>query len=317
MELLDYKPGDEVHILELFETTYGKPMSKEYWDWRFLNNPEKKIMIKLMWDNAKLVGHYAVSPVTITNGNQNILSALSMTTMTHPEYSGKGIFKELAETLYKEEEKKSGLKIVWGFPNNNSHYGFIKNLAWKNVEQIPIFSIEPEKIKNSSFSSIEVTDKITEKHITTQTELTSPYLVKVNKSLNYINWRYFAHPSNKYNLFSAEKNGGAYYAITKVFPSFSEKNKFEIDILELSFPSDAELLLQLFNAVKNYYKQNNLLKFNLWLPLNDVKHIQLEKIGFTNSFPITYLGYRILDENLKTEGFSQNWFYSLGDSDIY
>ena len=317
MELLDYKQGDEVHILELFKATYGKSLSKDYWDWRFLKNPEGKVMIKLMWDGGKLVGNYAVSPVTLTYENTKILSALSMTTMTHPDYTGKGIFKELAEALYQEEQRKSGLKVVWGFPNSNSHYGFIKNLAWKNIEQIPVFSIEVTKIKESTFSLVEVTDKITEKHVITESELNSSYSVKADRSLNYINWRYFAHPANKYHLFSVETNGQMFYAITKLFPSFQEKDKSEVDILELSFPPDNELLLQLINAIKKYYAKHDLVRLNLWLPLNDVKHIQLEKIGFTNSLPVTYFGCRVFDNNLKTSELSQNWFYSLGDSDIY
>ena len=42
MEIKDFKQGDEVAILELFEIVFKKPMSKKYWYWRFQDNPAGK-----------------------------------------------------------------------------------------------------------------------------------------------------------------------------------------------------------------------------------------------------------------------------------
>lgn len=317
MEIKDYIKDDEIKILELFHLTFGKPLSEPYWKWRFIDNPENKIMIKLMWDNETLAGHYAVSPVKINVKGDTILTALSMATMTHPKFTGKGIFTELAETLYREESKKNDLKAAWGFPNNNSHYGFIKKLNWIDLEQIPTFSIGVEKIKKTNFSEIKLVTSFDENHIKTQQKLPPANKIKVEKSIEYLTWRYIKNPINHYTIFEFKDNANTYFAVTKVFSSFSDKDKFEVDILELNFPNDYDSLLQLMNAIFNHYKDYDLLKINTWLSVNDSKHLQLEKIGFLNISPITYLGIRILDEKYKQLEESKSWLYSMGDSDIY
>lgn len=106
MEIRDYKPGDEKQILKLFEYSFGKKLPEEYWHWRFIDNPQKQIMIKLMWDKEILAGHYAVSPIEMIVHGEKILTALSMTTMTHPDYIGKGIFTQLAKLYIEMNQKK-------------------------------------------------------------------------------------------------------------------------------------------------------------------------------------------------------------------
>ena len=34
-----WKDGDEKAILELFQLSFGAPLSERYWRWRFLDNP--------------------------------------------------------------------------------------------------------------------------------------------------------------------------------------------------------------------------------------------------------------------------------------
>ena len=317
MEIRDYKTGDEIQILKLFYSAFGKPLSEAYWKWRFIDNPENKTMIKLIWDNNILAGHYAVSPLKLNVDGEVILTALSMTTMTHPNYAGRGLFTELAKNLYQDESKKNGLKAVWGFPNNNSHYAFIKNLKWKNLEQIPTFSISIDRVKESESSAISIATIFDNSHINAQLQTSSSYDIKVEKSINYLTWRYLKNPTNKYDIFEIKTAAISYYAVTKIFASFTEKNQFEVDILELAFSDNLELLLQLLNAIKKHYSKFKLFKINMWLPLNDKKHLTLEKIGFINTLPITYSGLHVLDDNYKQLEEQKKWQYSMGDSDVY
>jgi len=317
MEITNYKEGDEVHILKLFQSAFKSPLSQAYWKWRFIENPENAIMIKLIWDDTILAGHYAVSPLKLNVDGEVILTALSMTTMTHPNYAGRGLFTELAKKLYQDESQQNGLKAVWGFPNNNSHYAFIKNLKWKNLEQIPTFSIDVDKIKKTELSNISVGTTFNNKHISAQLKISDCFKIKAEKSIAYLTWRYLKNPINKYHIFELKNNDTSYYAVTKIFASFVQKNRFEIDIVELIFPDDLELLLDLMNVIKNYYNNFDLLKINLWLPLNSDKHLLLEKIGFINTSPITYLGVHVLDSDYKKLEEPKEWFYSMGDSDTY
>jgi hypothetical protein len=318
MEIRDYRVGDEKKILELFQIAFKKTLSEEFWHWRFESNPENKFMIKLMWDGDILVGHYAVSPLRMIVNGEEILTALSMTTMTHPDYGGRGIFGELAECLYNEEYEKNKLLAIWGFPNSNSHYGFLKNLKWKNLEQIPIFSINTNRINETSSNRVGIVSEFTQKHENAYLRITSNYDVKVNKTKEYLRWRFISNPIFKYTIFSFTENKDCdWFAVVKLFPSFVQKGAHEIDIVEFCFPSDAGLLVELMFAIKNHFSNYNLVGINCWMPFNDPKHILLEKTGFIPTTPITYSGVRIMDDKYAILDEPRSWYYSMGDSDVY
>ncbi|MBL0314575.1 MAG: GNAT family N-acetyltransferase [Flavobacteriales bacterium] len=314
MEIRPYQPGDEKQILELFHISFGKPLSDAYWQWRFANQPEGKMMIMLMWDNERLVGHYAVSPVRMLIGGAEVLTSLSMTTMTHPEYSGRGIFTDLAESLYSEQKTKNQLAAVWGFPNHNSHYGFIKNVQWRNLEQIPTFSIEATLI-NHQESSIVIGSEFQRSHY--ESTLKNDFPVQVKRNASYLNWRYVENPIHQYVLFEHHEGDEMSFAVVKLFRSFSNPSKFEIDILEWELPADIKIQQQFLSFIKEHYSEHQPFRINMWVPLNDPKHIQLEKIGFRNQAPITYSGIRILRDGLDDMLKSEKWHYNLGYSDIY
>lgn len=316
MEIRPYTAGDEQAICGLFKLAFNKEMSLEYWNWRYRDNPTGMIMISLMWDGETLVGHYALSPVYLNLKGEKILSGLSMTTMTHPEYRGLGIFPTLAEHLYKEQAL-NGLKMVWGFPNNNSHYIFGKVLKWKDVEQIPTFSLFVEHFKMpAEATSVVSSAQFKESYLSVLADQNEE-LCQVHKSLDYLNWRYLKNPTADYQIFELEHKGKTYFAVTKVFPSFDVKGRYEIDVLELNFPDDYKSGVQLISAILENYKDFNPLKINMWMPLSSKKHLVFEKMGFGNVAPVTYLGFRSLEDNSKGAIPFTYWDYQMGDSDVY
>lgn len=317
MEIREYQKGDEIKIYELFESTFGKKISPDYWNWLFIENPTKLVMIKLMWDNDVLAGHYAVSPLFFSFNNEKILSALSLTTMTNPLYVGKGIFTTLANKLYKDFVEKEQLKSVWGFPNTNSHYAFIKNLKWQNLEVLPTLSLNLEKFKISKDNLFSNFNLFNEEHTKATHNVLSKYLVFSDRNSEYMNWRYTKHPLNKYDFFEKEINGIKYFAVTKIFNSFSDPTKMEVDILELILPEDYDIIYSCISDILRFYENKNLIKINIWMPINDIKHIYLEKIGFTQSLPITYSGILVLDDKYYQLKNNNNWYISMGDSDIF
>src|SRR3954451_14581346 len=81
------------------------------------------------------IAYYGVMPCHIQYKNEIILSAQSGDTMTHPMYRYKGMFVELSRMTF-ELCKASGIKIVFGFPNQNSYHGAIHKLGWTMTEQM-------------------------------------------------------------------------------------------------------------------------------------------------------------------------------------
>lgn len=318
MFISEYSTGDEIKVLSLFKEVFHKEMPMDYWQWRFMQNPIRKTFIKLMWHDDKLVGHYAVCPVYLLVDGEQTLTGLSMTTMTHPDYNGKGIFSKLANSLYADAVKLNTLNAVWGFPNINSHAGFIKNLGWTDLPVIPNFSlpITEQRYLKSTNSQFGITQSFTQKHELAYKLLSQNFAVNVLKDSSYLNWRYINNPTNNYTIFEFDDQSLAYFAITKMYEN--NLNQKEIDIVEFVVPDDYGIILDFLAFVLNYYQPSKIRKVNLWLPLYDKRHLILEKLGFQNSLPITYMGLRCFNAKQENKLLNcKNWFFSMGDSDVY
>lgn len=140
-EIRDYRPGDEFAITTLFERAFGKRMgateSLEHWRWEYLENPLQSRLIKLAWDGPRLVGHYAASPRRVRLDGHDVIAALSLDTMTDPEYGRLGVFVSTAEALY-NDQTRLGQVFVYGFPNANSIHGITKRLRWRRIMPTPV-----------------------------------------------------------------------------------------------------------------------------------------------------------------------------------
>lgn len=308
-----YRTGDEIEIINLFRLAFGKEMSLNYWKWRYQNNPLGiEPLISLMFDDNVLIGHYAVFPIEMIVNSRIELSAFSMTTMTHPNYQGKGVFKNLALYLYDFIQKENGINLIWGFPNVNSHYGFIKNLDWRDVGLLSNLKLDPTgKFELSWNDQFEEFDMFTFSNLEL---LKSSNLIQVNKTNEYMNWRYFANPENKY-FGIRDKSNPKIFIIFKIF-SFNEK--FEMDVMEVEFDNNLNYLkLLLQNALKlsNFHK-NDISSINVWCNLHSKNYNIFEKIGFKPSLPLTYLGYRDTRSEHAQYSFP-NWDLGLGYSDVY
>jgi hypothetical protein len=309
MEIRAYKKGDEQDILNLFKLSFGKPMSAEYWNWRFANNPFSDAMqIHLMWEDDVLIGHYAVSPTQFIVSGELAMGALSMTTMTHPEYGGRGIFSALADSLY-NQMKEDDYKFVWGFPNVNSHYGFIKNLGWQDTGIVPMLSLGVNALKqvpNCNYNLIPNFDD------TIALILKDDAPISINKTKAYLNWRYTQNPSAQYKIIQTEEGATVVY---KKILSFQDATKFEVDILEINFLKDFQQLQFLLNAILQ--EEQNVIKFNLWHSLYDKNYLLLEKMGFKMTLPLTYLGFCGFDKSVNGMSDFRNWKLSMGYSDVF
>ena len=220
------------------------------------------------------------------------MTALSMTTMTHPDHSGKGILTKLALKLYEELETKHGFKGIWGFPNNNSHCLLIKNLGWTDVGVIHNLTMpinintyrQSEKIKGSkNFSG---------KHEKKLKELSSSFNMNVIKDVKYLNWRYTLNPSQDYTVFNYADGDQEGFVVTKIYPSNIQSGAYDLYLMELGLKKDQLGLLKTFLDHIMHHYNVNFDRVHIWLNLWDQRHIILEKMGFFPEGRSTFFGIR-------------------------
>jgi hypothetical protein len=91
--------------------------------------------------NGMPIAFYAVIPCFIGVNEAQILAGQSADTMTHPYYRFKGLFVELATRTF-ELCRSLGIRLAFGFPNQNSLPGFINKLGWQTTERMDCFRIQ-------------------------------------------------------------------------------------------------------------------------------------------------------------------------------
>ncbi len=124
-ELLKHKSN----ILELFELSFGSTLNEDVWQWAYIDNVFGDPIVSLYYEDSLLVGHYAVIPYFLKSEEQICKAVLSMTTMVHPNFRGRGFFTSQAQEVY-DVCKERNFDLVFGFPNKNSTHGFEKKLDW-------------------------------------------------------------------------------------------------------------------------------------------------------------------------------------------
>jgi len=312
-----YRPSDEYKILDLYNAVFGKLIDIAEWKWRYLENPYGGPNIVLMWDDELLVGHYAVAPINIDINGTTFKAALSLDTMTHPSYQGQGIFTRLADNLY-GILMKSETSLVYGFPNKNSHYGFINKLHWIDIAAIPTlcldFRIEGEKNEGISIKKIttftEDVDSLFQKTIKASR-------FNVEKSSKYLNWHFYSRPYRNYAALGAYINDTLQgYCIYKLY---NYENKTIGDIIDITYVRNIEVFRSLIVSVSHDLFNQGSDMVDIWMNENAEYYKILTEMGFVRRPPMTNFGALILNKALNHSGLTEwsNWNIQMGDSDIY
>jgi len=266
-----YEDGDEQQIVELFEKVFGRTMgpteSYRHWNWEYKDNPTKPLTIMLAWHGERLVGQYAGLPQQVFINGTTKTGALSLDSMTDPDYSRMGIFSSLGESLYVSLPKNQ-ISFVYGFPNANVIHARTKNLNWSIISQhIPVYARPVgfyQLIRNRTNSNLlakflgslaQAILRISEKctyliwnkgdEILVRKEkgfdvwandlwakCRDQHKIWVVRDLEYLQWRYNSRPETKYNFYSAwHKNEIAGYLVSIEQVRREGKVSFILDLL--------------------------------------------------------------------------------------
>lgn len=137
----------------LHEAVYQKPIAPDFFRQKY-NTAFTGVMYIgfFAYQDNQPAAFYGVIPCFMNCKGQSVLAAQSADTMTHPDHRGKGLFIELAELTYKLCCIE-GIRILFGFPNQNSLPGFVNKLDWQvsgNMECfiIPVKALPLERLAN-------------------------------------------------------------------------------------------------------------------------------------------------------------------------
>jgi hypothetical protein len=93
----------------------------------------------------------------------------------------------------------------------------------------------------------------------------------------------------------------------------------EFQIVDILTVKDVDVGLQIISMITEIAKHEEVLAISLWLNVTHPLHHALERLGFRNGTPITYLGGLILSPELLEDKINdyRNWYLTMGDSDVF
>jgi hypothetical protein len=228
-----YKKGEEEQILSLFHSVFPKiPRNFSEWQWEYERGPFAPPIIALAHHEHRVIGQEALFFVPMKCGSREFLGAQSVDTMTDLKFRGKGIFKKLAFLTLEEGERRKA-PLFYGFPNRNSYEAYVKKLGWQDVGRIhryikvlDLSSALKARLKNPLLCSIlgktatpllglyfwgtgkkdqrfrlEKVERFDSTYDNFWKSLRDRFPIMVDRTSQYMNWRYLEHPSGEYQAY--------------------------------------------------------------------------------------------------------------------
>ncbi len=141
-----------LRVSQLMLTVWPKAtfFTPEYLNWLYRLNPTGKAETFNVWKGDSIVGHYAAIPVVANLFGDEERGLLSLNSVVHPNYQGRGYFKSLALSTY-EEAKSRNASFVVGVANANSTLLGQRQLKFQKVSPLTVkLGLGPVKRKTEA-----------------------------------------------------------------------------------------------------------------------------------------------------------------------
>jgi hypothetical protein len=313
-ELRPYQVGEEGHIFELFRVCFGRHLSEQHWRWRYLDNPVGRGVICLAWDGDTLVAHHAVSCVGLRLHGQDWVLGLGGGAMTHPSYRGYGLYRQVAQWTW-ERMVDRGMPVAVAFANSFSHRLIVRDLGFVDLYEIPTFRLPLPLVAGFSGLSagiVELED-FDARFDQLWSQLSGDHAVITQRDRAHLQWRYVRHPAQRYRIMAYLDHGQLLgYVVLKRYQE-------ELHVVDMLSIQNAEVGVGLISCAAQIAASESASGLSLWLNVSHPLHWALEKLGFRNAEPITYMTAKVLGPGLSQAAIYdfRNWYWTMGDSDVY
>ncbi|WP_162126250.1 GNAT family N-acetyltransferase [Flavobacterium phycosphaerae] len=182
------EPTDVNQIVTLFELCLGADggaPTVTFWNWKHHQNPGGISPVILAWDGDKLIGIRAFMCFKFHNKKEVYKAYRPVDTATHPDYQGKGIFRNLTMSLIDDLKKIDEKAFIFNTPNSLSKPGYIK-MGWKEWGK-PVIQIMPSL---SLFGNFKKDQAKLLAHDFSGITVTATDSLTVYKDAVYYQWRY-------------------------------------------------------------------------------------------------------------------------------
>lgn len=313
--------------------------------WKIFKNPRNNGFVNAVHSDGKIIATTSITPKSLYVKQVEYNAAEIGDTFTDKQFQGKGLFSILANESIKMAND-SGIKFIYGTPNNQSLPGYMKRTRFEIVDKFKIttyfIELRIDHILNSKigryFSSIfnilftilftiynflinfiypadksynvEIIDSLNESWDLFWNEASTEWDIIFNRDYKSLNWRFFLNPEI-YTFLVVKKSGKIVgYTVYRVINDDIQKQLIIADFLFLKQHSNA------FNTCLKKIKKTaiklNINSMRLWSDSSSLYHSILLKNGFLTSKKIPIICYMDGYNHLNDV---KNIHFTMSDSD--
>jgi GNAT superfamily N-acetyltransferase len=346
------RDGNEKDMEEIFSLrrdAYGE-MEKDkfdprFWRWEFMQGPDGRALIYVVEGENKIIGHFADLPRQFSVHGRPVKGTLSVDLMVHSDYRRKGIFLEIGRYAAQRVKEEKRL-FMTAYPIRLETIRGLKKIGWKEVTKLPVlvYPIRFRNIvdrylhflplslfiggiarslyallylmkdKNSEDERIEIEEiGQLDEHFDRFWEIAQTLYPKMGiRDRNYLNWRYFQHPTRNYTIYRGKKCGEMRgYIVLRKVDLLNFNSTVIVDLLTLDGVTLSALVER--GIQRSQQEGTDLLGF--MVPQGHSYYKILRKMGFLPSFK-TFL-FMIYFHEKEEELFDpEAWYVNWGDTDV-
>lgn len=248
--------------------------------------------------NGELVAMNGLIPMGIRNSGFPTVGWMSCDTATHPDYQGRGLFKQCVSAL--EDSLPAGA-FLFGFPNLNSMPGFTK-MGWRRLAEIDLY-FSPSLLVSKKSAIVKEVDIHTSMNY-------PPNPNGIVKSGEYLSWRY-GPLRGEYQVHEISSEDFIYVVISRKLKINGIIFSLILDVLSENHLLEGKFLRKLCRV------QNT---FGLLMAPEIFSRIELGKNGFLRvpSFLVSRkmnLAGKFVSGHADKSLTTSHWNLSLGDFD--
>lgn len=215
--------------------------SEKTWEWQYKKLPKHDARIYICACEGKIVGYYHVPVYEGVVGNEKKIFAMVQDVAISASMRGRSVFRKLAE-FATNDLLDSDVNLIYTYPNQKSIHTFLKYNGYKQVYTYDSYvlpvktaTVIKSKIKLFGFENpvgfladkyfdfrggklakdfkVEKKDRFDDEAFELFRRFNSKFYCRLNRSADYLQWRFFEKPVGKHYLITLESNSKIYAAV--------------------------------------------------------------------------------------------------------
>lgn len=312
-----YQTGDESGVLSLWKTAFGKSLSPRLWRWKYLENPYPVQIGLAVGEDGRILVMYGGIPYQANCQGRRVTITHLMDIMSHPECRGSGLFVKTGRAFFDLFAGPDRTCFYYGFPGQYHFDIGKKYLDYTAIRGGVVFLTARTGTKgpvNRWGGRIAQIADIDGRFDRFWYRQCTQYPLAVIRDSAFLNWRFFEHPLNRYELWAYQPHLGKKVKAYAVFAVKGEKAR----MLDVVAPDSETLIKDFLIKMLSHFHNRHIQEIETWLPPHHFLTRAVLSAGFKPvQEPMGFIPTgRSFHPELSMEWASDTLFYTMADGDL-